>query len=311
MKSTRLVNLATSALSASLVSGVMFFATSGATSSPSPVTYYACNKGGLLSMVGTTSPKCPTGAKAISWGQVGSIGPSGVQGPKGDVGATGAKGESGQVGAQGLTGTQGQTGPQGPKGDAGYVSNACQFIGSPYNLSGCDLHGESIGSGIRGVFEFANFRGANLSNVTFQDGGDFSSAIFASANLQGAILADVNLNGANLTLSNLTGATLTGVISGGIIGTPAVLPSGWLLANGYLFGVGANLQSVNLNEVNLSGVNLNGAAFIFATLTKVDLTGADLTGADFTGATVSKPTYSGNTTCPNGIKYGTSGANCP
>lgn len=61
------------------------------------------------------------------------------------------------------------------------------------------------------------------------------------ANLQGCDLYGANLTGANVAGANLTGAILTGVSSGGITGTPAETPSGWVFFNGYFIGAGASL----------------------------------------------------------------------
>ena len=66
-----------------------------------------------------------------------------------------------------------------------------------------------------------------------------------------------NLNNANLGSLDLSGSTLTGVISGGITGTPT-LPSGWFIKGGYLIGPGANLTNANLDSLNLSGCTLTG-----------------------------------------------------
>ena len=50
-----------------------------------------------------------------------------------------------------------------------------------------------------------------------------------SADLSGSSFNDADLNGANLS-----GAGLFRVISGGIVGTPASLPTGWTLVDGML-----------------------------------------------------------------------------
>jgi uncharacterized protein YjbI with pentapeptide repeats len=126
------------------------------------------------------------------------------------------------------------------------------------------------------VFTGANFSEANLlevvsrysywSEVDFSD-ANLTDSIFYGANFADSDFAGANLSGANIAASHVEGtdfsqATLTGVISGGLTGTP-ILPAGWIISGGYLIGPGANL----------SGANLSG----------VDLTGADLTGADLSG----------------------------
>jgi Pentapeptide repeats (8 copies)/CHAP domain len=83
------------------------------------------------------------------------------------------------------------------------------------NLAGANLSGQNLtGVDLSGV----NLTGANLSN-----------ADITGANLSAAILTDANLSDANLDEANLTG-----VVSGGIIGTPSALPSGWTLVSGQL-----------------------------------------------------------------------------
>jgi len=68
-------------------------------------------------------------------------------------------------------------------------------------------------------------------------------------------------------------ATLTGVISGGLVGTPAKTPETWIIAGGFLAGPGANFTKADLSNVDLSGsYQPNGSH------------GADLTGINITGA---------------------------
>jgi subtilase family serine protease len=88
----------------------------------------------------------------------------------------------------------------------------CSDFGPNANLQGCNLTDADLAG--------LNLTGANLFN-----------ADLTSANLSDAILTDANLSDANLDDANLTG-----VISGGIIGTPSALPPGWSLVGGYLVG---------------------------------------------------------------------------
>jgi len=60
-----------------------------ALSSPEPVTYYACLRGGMMRRVGTTSPTCGQRSELISWNQSGPAGPSGPPGPTGPAGPPG------------------------------------------------------------------------------------------------------------------------------------------------------------------------------------------------------------------------------
>ncbi len=151
------------------------------------------------------------------------------------------------------------------------------------DFTGADLTG--LGSGSLIGTPTALPAGWQLTNGYLVGPG----ANLAIADLTGADLTGANLTDANLTDANLTGANLTGIGSGGIIGTPAALPTGWQLTNGYLVGPGANLTGADLtgaflNGANLTGADFTGATLVAATLTNTDLTGADLTGADLTGA---------------------------
>ena len=117
-----------------------------------------------------------------------------------------------------------------------------------------------------------NLQLMNMSKRTLT-GSDLSGANLGATNLRGANLTGADLSGANLRGTNLQGAILTGVQSGDIVGTPASLPDGWKLRNGYLVGPGANLTRASLNGADLSYANLKGTI----------LTGANLYGATLTG----------------------------
>lgn len=146
--------------------------------------------------------------------------------------------------------------------------------GRGVDVSGCNFEGRDL---FNSLFDDANFSNTNLSDVrarysywvgTNLSNADMTESIFygaymPNANFTGANLLGANLASSNLNNANFTGANLTGVISGGVTGTPSVLPAGWIISGGYLIGPGANLR----------GANLSG----------VDLTGADLTGANLTG----------------------------
>jgi uncharacterized protein YjbI with pentapeptide repeats len=103
-------------------------------------------------------------------------------------------------------------------------------------------------------------------------------APLAGADFSGANLTDTDLAGANLTGANLSGATLTGVRSGGIIGTPASLPTNWSLVTGYLIGPYANLSGADLSGANFNRADLAGANLSDSNLSGVDLSGANLQG---------------------------------
>lgn len=131
----------------------------------------------------------------------------------------------------------------------------CAAAPAPFvNLSGCDLSGLNLRSA---VLSHADLTGANLSSV----------------DLVGAQLGYAVLTGANLSGADLSGADLARVISGGILGQPAGLPTGWRLVNGYLIGSYANLSGADLAGIDLAGADLSGASLGFANLAGTDLSG--------------------------------------
>ena len=96
------------------------------------------------------------------------------------------------------------------------------------DLSDFDLTG-IISGGIEGMPN-ALPAGWTLNNgYLFGPGANLSGADLTGFDLTGVNLTDVNLDGVNLTDANLTD-----VISSGITGEPAALPTGWTLENGVL-----------------------------------------------------------------------------
>jgi uncharacterized protein YjbI with pentapeptide repeats len=228
---------------------------------------------------------------------------------------------------------------------SGLIANRVWFRSA--NLTGADITNVNFNSP---KFEKANLSGANLNGSRFY-GAQLTDAILTNAtltnvdlryahmpnanlrnaNLGGADLLYANLVKANLQNVNLDGtsladASLSGVVSGGITGTPTALPSGWKLINGSLTGRGANLEGADfknqdLSDADLSDVNLNGvisggitgtpkglsaawrlsngyllgagANLRGADLTGADLSGANLTGADLTGANLRNQNLTG------------------
>lgn len=132
------------------------------------------------------------------------------------------------------------------------------------NFSGSDLRGADLSGADLNETNFANadLRHANLSSAgmvfncdqlgTCPNNGDvvnetfFVNPNFADADLHGANLDSATLGGAVLSETvcilvrcilithTYTDAVLTGVKSGGVIGAPTSLPSGWALIDGYL-----------------------------------------------------------------------------
>ena len=160
------------------------------------------------------------------------------------------------------------------------------------NLAGADLSGANL-EGVR--MSFANLSGANLSGADLN--ADLRGANLSGADLSGADLnADLhlaNLEGADLSGADLSEANLSEVRSGGISGTPLVLPANWSLTGGYLIGPQADLSQADLSGADLSGANLSEAYLEGANLSGVDLSEANLTAtnlsrANLTGATLTR-----------------------
>lgn len=198
-------------------------------------------------------------------------------------------------------------------------------------LEGCDFSGGILteASLEQTTLTGSNFTGAvgvkaslafsHLGDVNFSQ-ADFSQAIFVFANMEGAMLQDAVLVGANLSHANLadadgtraglaaanfagatissidlSGATLTDVVSGGMLGEPALLPSGWGFANGYFLGGGSDLAGLDFSGLDLSGIDLGGADLTDVDFTDTNLTGTTLDGALLAGADFSGANLSGST----------------
>jgi uncharacterized protein YjbI with pentapeptide repeats len=153
----------------------------------------------------------------------------------------------------------------------------------------------------------AQLNGLDLNGTDF-DGSNLTGANLANSTLVGASFVGTVVTGANLDGVNLIGDNITGIVSGGVTGTPAGLPAGWSLLDGFLIGPGAslsgaNLAGQNLSGANLSGINLSNANLVSTNLSGANLTGSDLTGANLTGADLFRANLGGvtwnATTCPN------------
>ena len=195
------------------------------------------------------------------------------------------------------------------------------LVGPKANLNGAVLNGDDLSN--------ATINGADLSNTSL-NGVNFTGANLTGANLTGAAATGANFTGANLSKAlvyglfdgaNLTNANLAGTFfnpltlaslsSGGIIGAPASMATGWSIVHGYLVGPLANLIGANLNGANLAGVVFAGANLTNADITNADLSGANLSSSILTGVHATGATNSALTSCPNGHHFGDPAANCP
>ena len=84
----------------------------------------------------------------------------------------------------------------------------------------------------------------------------------------------------------------------------------YIMSNGNLSG--ANLIAANLNDATLGGANLTNANLVNANLSGANLaTGSGMGPVLLSGAYWGSVKADSTTTCPNGIKWGTSGNDCP
>ncbi len=161
--------------------------------------------------------------------------------------------------------------------------------GSGADLSHADL---TQATATNASFTGADLTGANLTGVDFSsstlDNATLTNANLTNAKFWWATLAGSTIAGANVTGADLgTGynaVNLTGIRSGGVTGTPAVLPSGWAINSTFLIGPLANLTGANLAGANLTRATLTGANFTDANLSNANLSGASISSANFTRA---------------------------
>jgi uncharacterized protein YjbI with pentapeptide repeats len=189
------------------------------------------------------------------------------------------------------------------------------LIGGFAQLPNADLAGADLADAyVVGVnLTNANLTGTDLAGAQTQF-SDFSSANLTNTNLTGANLIYVSFTDATLSGADLSGTDPNEESSGGIIGTPAELPSGWELASGYLIGEECNLSGANLSGDDLSGYDFTFCGMPNANLSDADLMAANMSGANLSGAILSGANLSGvtwsSTTCPDGTNSNNDGDTC-
>ena len=136
----------------------------------------------------------------------------------------------------------------------------------------CPVPGNFVGADLRD----ADLRACELERSDFT-GADLTGANFTGARLDGSTFTGAVMDGTLLGASLLSSISSPGIRSGGIIGTPAALPTGMKLIDGYLVGPGSNLSGEDLSGSTIVGVDLTGAR-----LQGVVLTGVVSSGITFT-----------------------------
>lgn len=177
---------------------------------------------------------------------------------------------------------------------AGWVLHNGYLVGLDAQLQNADLAGlvapgiDLFGTNLSSAhLTGADLSGANLANA------HLSLSDLSTANLTSADLTGADLYGANLTDTALIGSTLASIYSGSITGSPASLPAGRPIVNGFLLCPGASIPYADLSGADLSGLDLSNAHLMRATLDQVDLTNTNLSGAVLTDATLTNATVQG------------------
>ena len=173
---------------------------------------------------------------------------------------------------------------------SGYVFRNGYIVGNGVSLVSAPLTGQT--------FANLSMRAVDLSGATL------TSATFTNTDLSGASLRNNNLSGLNLSTASFINLASSG-LTGGSGGSAVVLPSGYSILSGCIFGPSVNMSSVdlsgitipssqsgasinfssaNLTNADFSGVNLSNARFTGANLTNANMTNADLTGVTITSA---------------------------
>ncbi|MDA8860326.1 pentapeptide repeat-containing protein, partial [Paracoccaceae bacterium] len=111
-----------------------------------------------------------------------------------------------------------------------------------------------------------------VNGYEIEPGADLNAAVLTGADLRNIDLTGADLHNSNLTGVDLTGANLNGIFSGAIKGNP-ILPTDYILVNGYIIGPGVSLYSANLGGSDLTGANMVGVDLTYADLTETNMMG--------------------------------------
>jgi len=150
-----------------------------------------------------------------------------------------------------------------------------QLIGPEANLEGADLSGLNLNT--------LNLSGSNMI------GSKLTNTSLVGTNLNGVLLKNSNIT--NAFFSSTT--SIDGLESGGLIGSPRTLPTGWTSAGGFLFLTSSGLRGMDLSGTDFSNSNLHMIDFEGSNLSNANFSGSDLTGASLNFATLLSTNISG------------------
>ena len=160
---------------------------------------------------------------------------------------------------------------------SGYVFLNGYILGNGVSLVSAALTGQT--------FANLSMRGVDLSGATL------TSTTFTNTDLSGAAIRNTNLSGLNLSTATLTNLASSG-LNGGSGGSAVVLPSGYSIISGYIFGPSVNMSSVDLSGITIpSSQSCSSLNFSSANLTNADLSGVNLSNANFTGANLTNANF--------------------
>ena len=332
---SNLIKWATSGAVAAMALATVVTTSAGAATSHT--TYFACDKGGSLTHVSVNAHACAAGTKKVTGKFAGA--------DFTNANLSGANLSGAPLARTNLTGvTSGRIVGKPSSLPRGWQLQKGYLIGPSANLPEAKLTGASLaGANLVG----ANLYGANLTDVDFTkanlNGASLSDANITGTKFAGAILSNVisayevgtpaslpkewNLIDGSYEgnvvaylvgpRASIGGAQLAGISFKGDVLSNIYMPGSNLVDTDFTGAViqTGDLASSDLEEANFTNANLKGSNFSNADFEGANFTGANFSGVNFAGARLLSISGTGSTnftgaTCPDGVVYGSPGANC-
>jgi uncharacterized protein YjbI with pentapeptide repeats len=159
----------------------------------------------------------------------------------------------------------------------GYVFRNGYIVGNGVSLVSAALTGQT--------FANLSMREVDLSGATL------TSATLTNTDLSGAAIRNTNLSGLNFATVTITNLASSG-LNGGSGGSAVVLPSGYSIISGSIFGPTVNMSSNDLSGITIpSSQSCSSVNFSSVNLTNADLSGVNLSNARFTGANLTNANF--------------------